>query len=352
MWPDPDSEMGHYLKAKHDADEHLKASGLAYAIGATSFKTGLYAVSEMLVGGLMALFDANILRREVERAIIHAGFFVEARQMYEHLHQLPADRRAKIQMRSVSFTNALYTDELAKRDARVHAHFINGTIQDILLGDVMSDSAKPGQVVSGVGGQFNFVEKAFAIKNARSVLTLPATRTSDGTITSNIVWQLPVTTVPRHMCDIVVTEYGAADLRGQPDENVAKSMISIADSQFQEGLLNTAKKAGKLAKNYQIPPAHRNNTQDVLTSWLAPHRVALLPDFPFGTDFNAIEQVLLPALSGLGDAVGSKRQLAMLIWASLTLPAHPQEAAAMQRMGIPLTSGFSNHYNRAFCAAP
>jgi len=43
--------------------------------------------------------------------------------------------------------------------------------------------------------------------------------------------------------------------------------------------------------------------------------------------------VLLPALSGLGDAVGSKRQLAMLSWASLTLPAHPQEAAAMQRMG-------------------
>jgi hypothetical protein len=301
--------------------------------GATSFKTGLYAVSEMLVGGLMALFDANILRREVEGAISHAGFFVEARQMYEHLHQLPADRRAKIQMRSVSFTNALYTDELAKRAARVHARFINGAMQASLLGDVMSDSAKPGQVVSGVGGQFNFVEQAFALKNARSVLTLPATRTSGGTITSNIVWQLPVTTVPRHMRDIVVTEYGAADLRGQPDENVAKSMISIADSQFQEGLLNTAKKAGKIAKNYQIPPAHRNNTQDVLTSWLAPHRVALLPDFPFGTDFNAIEQVLLPALSGLGDAVGSKRQLAMLIWASLTLPAHPQEAAAMQRMG-------------------
>jgi hypothetical protein len=53
----------------------------------------------------------------------------------------------------------------------------------------------------------------------------------------------------------------------------------------------------------------------------------------FGTDFNAIGQVLLPALSGLGDAVGSKRQIAMLIWASLTLPTHPQEAAAMQRMG-------------------
>ncbi|SIT90369.1 NAD(P)H-binding [Yoonia rosea] len=30
--PDPDTEMGHYLQAKHDADEHLKASGLPYAI--------------------------------------------------------------------------------------------------------------------------------------------------------------------------------------------------------------------------------------------------------------------------------------------------------------------------------
>jgi uncharacterized protein YbjT (DUF2867 family) len=30
--PDPDTKMGHYLQAKHDADEHLKASGLGFAI--------------------------------------------------------------------------------------------------------------------------------------------------------------------------------------------------------------------------------------------------------------------------------------------------------------------------------
>ncbi len=30
--PDPDTDMGHYLQAKHDADEHLKASGMTYAI--------------------------------------------------------------------------------------------------------------------------------------------------------------------------------------------------------------------------------------------------------------------------------------------------------------------------------
>jgi len=30
--PDSESEMGHYLQAKHDADEHLKRSGLSFAI--------------------------------------------------------------------------------------------------------------------------------------------------------------------------------------------------------------------------------------------------------------------------------------------------------------------------------
>lgn len=30
--PDPESDLAHYLQAKHEADEHLKASGLSYAI--------------------------------------------------------------------------------------------------------------------------------------------------------------------------------------------------------------------------------------------------------------------------------------------------------------------------------
>ena len=80
--------------------------------------------------------------------------------------------------------------------ARVGARFVNGAMQVSLLGDAMSDAAKPGAMVSGVGGQFNFFEQAFALKDAHAVLTLPATRTSGGKTSSNIVWQLPVTTVP------------------------------------------------------------------------------------------------------------------------------------------------------------
>ena len=301
--------------------------------GTEPFHQGLYAVTEMLVGGLLALFEAGIIRREVDGAAIHAGFFVEARDVYQRLRDMPPDQRAKISMKPVSFTNALYGDEPAKRAARVQARFVNGGMQASLLGDIMSDSAKPGSVVSGVGGQFNFFEQAFALEDGRAILTLPATRTSNGKTSSNIVWQLPLTTVPRHMRDVVVTEYGVADLRGQTDEEVVKRMTAIADSRFQTGLLDEARKAGKIARDWQVPQAHRQNTPERLTDWLRPYQEELLPDFPFGTDFDSIERRLLPALSHLRAAAADKKALLGLIWASFTQPRHPQEGDAMDRMG-------------------
>ncbi len=302
--------------------------------GTARFAIGLYAVTEMLVGGLLALFEAGIVRREVDGAAIHAGFFVDARDMYQRLRAMPADKRAKIAMMPVSFTNALYGDEDAKRAARRQARFMNAAMQVSLLGDAMSDAAVPGQVVSGVGGQVNFFEQAFALKDGRAILTLPATRLSGGKVTSNIVWQLPLTTVPRHMRDIVVTEYGVADLRGQTDAEVIKRLLAISDSRFQNGLLGKAKDAGKIRRDYALPDAHRQNSPDRLLAWLKPYRERLLPDFPLGTDFNEIEQLLLPALVTLSEAASSKPALASLLWAALGTSAHPQEAAEMKRMGF------------------
>ncbi|WP_420556943.1 acetyl-CoA hydrolase/transferase C-terminal domain-containing protein [Roseovarius sp.] len=302
------------------------------------FRTGLYAVTEMLVGGLVALFEADILRREAhDGAVVHAGFFVDARDMYQRLRALPPDRRARIRMMPVSFTNALYGDEPTKRDDRRDARFVNGAMQVSLLGDAMSDSAKPGQVVSGVGGQFNFFEQAFALDDAHAVLTLPATRQSGGDLGSNIVWQLPVTTVPRHMRDVVVTEYGAAFLRGLPDEEVIKRLICIADSRFQQDLAGSAKKAGKLDPDWTVPPAHASNTPETIATWLAPYREGLLPDYPLGTDFTDIEQLLVKALADLSEAQSDKRALLSLVWASLTTTPHPQEGPAMERMGYDAT---------------
>ncbi|WP_156815979.1 acetyl-CoA hydrolase/transferase C-terminal domain-containing protein [Ahrensia kielensis] len=298
------------------------------------FKTGLYAVSEMLVGGLLALFESGIIRREVDGVSIHAGFFVEARDMYKQLRAMAPSKRAKIAMMPVSFTNALYGDEEAKRTARVDARFINSAMKVSILGDAMSDAAETGAVVSGIGGQFNFFEQAFALDDGRAILTVPATRFSGGKTTSNIVWQLSVTSVPRHMRDIVITEYGAADLRGQTDEEVIKRMIAITDSRFQTALVKKAKNCGKLSENYQIPEEFRNNTPQALENWLTPYRDVFLPDFPLGSDFEEIERVLLPALSRLSQATTSKMDLVRLIWSSVFESAHPSEEDAMERMGF------------------
>ena len=67
---------------------------------------------------------------------------------------------------------------------------------------------------------------------------------------SNIVPFYGHTTIPKHLRDVIVTEYGVADLRGQSDSDVIKRLINIADSRFQNELLEFAKQHGKLAHDY------------------------------------------------------------------------------------------------------
>ncbi|MEY8843196.1 acetyl-CoA hydrolase/transferase C-terminal domain-containing protein, partial [Cribrihabitans sp. XS_ASV171] len=189
-----------------------------------------------------------------------------------------------------------------------------------------------GQVVSGVGGQFNFVEQAFALHDARAIIALPATREKNGKTSSNIRWSLDSTTVPRHMRDIVVTEYGVADLRGRSDAAVIAALVAIADSRFQPGLIATAQKAGKLPRDFALPEAARNNRPQTVSRWLDPHRDHL-PGFPLGTDFDELEQQILPALSLLSREAATLSGKARLLVASITKPPHPQEQALMARMG-------------------
>ncbi|MDF0603031.1 acetyl-CoA hydrolase/transferase C-terminal domain-containing protein [Psychromarinibacter sp. C21-152] len=302
------------------------------------FETGLYAVTEMLVEGILQLYEAGVIRREVAGAAIHAGFFVETRDFYRRLREMPAERRDRIAMEPVSFTNSLYGDEAEKRAARQGARFVNTAMKATLLGAAVSDATEDGQVVSGVGGQFNFVEQAFALKDARSIIALPATRTRRGKTESNIVWSYGHVTVPRHMRDIVVTEYGIADLRGKSDAEVIAAMLEVADARFQPGLLKQAQAAGKIAKDYEIPAAARTNTPAALRGWIAPFRPRL-PAFPFGTDFTDTEARLLRALSLLKEAGGAKRALAPYVLEGLR-PASPEETEALARLELDASAGW------------
>jgi hypothetical protein len=102
--------------------------------------------------------------------------------------------------------------------------------------------------------------------------------------------------------DIVVTEYGIADLRGRTDREVIAALLNIADSRFQDGLKREAQAAGKLARDYQIPDIHRNNTPRAIEERFVLARArGLFSEFPFGTDFTSEEIALAKALARLKD---------------------------------------------------
>ncbi len=266
---------------------------------------------------LRANFDDPEQRRQIARAclgerlrngiVADAGFFFGPRGFYEALRTMPVAERRLFAMRAISFVNELYGHEWELKVAqRRHARFVNTTMMVTGLGAAVSDTLADGRVVSGVGGQYNFVAMAHALPDARSILCLRATRQSHGEVTSSIPWSYGNTTIPRHLRDIVVTEYGIADLRGRTDREVVEALLAIMDSRFQERFVADAKRAGKLPRDYRVADSMGNNTPQRLQERFAPWRARkLFEDLPFGSDITPEEVVLAKALRGLKAATES-----------------------------------------------
>lgn len=338
--------------AFHDVVARLSPARPAVAQEALAFEAGLYGVSEMVTEAFIGLIDAGILKRAVDGVVLHGAFFVGPKSFYRALREMPPDQIARIRMMPVSFTNELYGEEDQKRRDRVDARFINNTMMATLLGAAVSDGLDNGQVVSGVGGQYNFVAQAFALRGARSVLTLEATRQAGAALKSNILWRYGHETIPRHLRDVFVSEYGVADLRGKSDADVIAAMLEIADSRFQDELARVAKEAGKLPRGYEIPAAHRENHPERVAAVLKPARDAgLLPSFPFGCDFTEVEQRLIPALEILQGAQHSSRALAGLLWQGLMRKPGPADEACLARLGLDRTKTWAERFYRALVSA-
>jgi hypothetical protein len=337
----------------HDVIKRLApATAQRAALETGPFEQGLYGLSEMLFEAFLGLMEAGILKREVDGVALHGAFFLGPKSFYRSLREMPPQQLARIRMVPVSFTNQLYGDDETKRSARVDARFVNNAMMATLMGAVISDGLEDGQVVSGVGGQYNFVAQAFALAGARSILTLEATRRAGAKFESNIRWSYGHTTIPRHLRDIVVTEYGVADLRGKSDADVIAAMLQVADSRFQSELARQAKDAGKLPKGFEIPAAHRENFPERIAIALKPARDAgLLPTFPFGTDFTPAEQRLIPALQFLQDAQGSPLRLLGMLWQGFTRRPDVGDEECLARLGLDRPSTLSERAYRALVSA-
>lgn len=286
---------------------------------------------------------AGCLGRELKGGVVaHSAFFLGPRGFYAKLREMPERELRRIDMCGVGFVNQLLGDDhelrrLQRRDAR----FVNTAMMVTLLGAAVSDTLSDGRVVSGVGGQYNFVAMAHALPGARAVICVRATREAAGRLTSNIVWNYAQATIPRHLRDIVVTEYGVADLRGATDAEVIARLLDIADSRFQEPLLAAAKAAGKLPRDHRIADAHRHNTPARLeATFAAPREAGLFSDYPFGTDLTREEILLSKALQALSAASATRMGRLRVLASALRHPADPGMRHALERMGLAAPRGW------------
>lgn len=324
-----------------------------------AFKGGRLALGEQSLDGDL---DQPEAREAIETLILgdqlkggiamHGGFYVGPQQFYQSLRDMSPERHDRICMTSVNFINHLYDhrfgDQKLKVAQRQHGRFVNSAMMYTLSGAAVSDGLDDGRVVSGVGGQYNFVAMAHELPGARSILTMRAVRHSKGKALSNIVFNYAHCTIPRHLRDIVITEYGIADLRGQSDEQVYLRLIRIADSRFQESLLRQAQKAGKVDSKFRLPASWKNNTpQAIRKAVLVTGNPDLFPPFPFGRDFTHEELTLGKALKGLKAATATRRGKLSTLWqAARAGDDEKRYEPYLKRMGLQDARGFRDKLDR------
>ncbi|HEU0151764.1 MAG TPA: acetyl-CoA hydrolase/transferase C-terminal domain-containing protein [Arenimonas sp.] len=348
-----------YLAALEALSPGLADSALVRAVGGVApFQQGLYGASEMVNDGFRCLAQAGVLSRKVlddtgamarlnrgqatphdlerlagEGRYLDGAFYLGSHALYDWLRGLAPAQARGIGMTRVSHINELYgNNEALEREQRRDARFFNTCMMMTALGAAVSDGLDDGRVVSGVGGQYNFVAMAHALHDARSVLMFRASRGR----ASNVVWNYGHATIPRHLRDIAITEYGIADLRGRNDEDCIRAMLGLSDAAHQAALAGAAIRAGKLAADGAV--VIPGNNAAALSRRLAPlRRAGVLPDYPMGSDFTAVEQRLVRALAWLKPRAAGLARLRLL--AQALAGGAATDAEAMARMGLQAPRG-------------
>ncbi len=309
-----------------------------FADGAIVSSEGTRIGTDLADAKVRAALARECLGLELQNGtVMHAGFLLGPRSFYAALAALAESERRLFDMRGVGFINQLDGEDFSLRVAqRSHARFVNTAMMLTTLGAAVSDGLADGRVVSGVGGQYNFVAMGHALPGARSMLCVRSTRRKDGRLQSNIVAGYGHITIPRHLRDIAITEYGVADLRGRTDAECIAAMINIADSRFQGELLNSARRANKIDSGYRIPEQFRHNTRERLEeSFEAQRRAGLFSEYPFGTDLTREEIDLARALRWLKEHTANRAGRALAIArAMLSGGANETDRVYLERLAL------------------
>jgi acyl-CoA hydrolase len=123
--------------------------------------------------------------------------------------------------------------------ANNHMISINGALSIDLQGQVVADTIN-GKQFSGIGGAEDFVAGTGLELSDRSLICLPSTFSNEDGLQSRIVAAFgpsAVITTPRHQVDVIITEYGVAELEGKTVRQRAEALAAIAHPQFRDELL-------------------------------------------------------------------------------------------------------------------
>lgn len=196
--------------------------------------------TEMYVDGFVDMALAGKLtgrNKALDKGRQVYAFAAGTQKLYDYVNRNPAVMAAP-----VDYTNDVRV--LAQLDNFIS---INNAIDMDLFGQVNAESAGLKHI-SGTGGQLDFVMGAYLSKGGKSFICMSSTVPGkDGTVKSRIVPTLTpgsIATDPRSCVQYIVTEHGMVNLKGLSTWERTEAIISIADPQFREQLIQDAQKMG------------------------------------------------------------------------------------------------------------
>jgi len=239
---DIDKKIAEYVitEIEDGACIQLGIGGMPNALGkmiAESDLRDLGVHTEMLVDGFVEMSEAGIVTgkcKNLDRGRMAFSFAAGSQKLYDFMHENPS-----LAAYPVDYTN--HPCIASKIDKLIS---INSAVEVDLAGQVCSESAGP-YIISGSGGQLDFVEAAYNSKGGKSFVCLPSTyKDKDGRIHSRIKGMMTpgaVITDTRATVHYVVTEYGKANMKGMSSWQRAEALIGIAHPDFRDELIREAK---------------------------------------------------------------------------------------------------------------